>query len=163
VSNNPTSPFSGIKLSDQTTIADRGSDQQLFSPALRQTPVSVHPNTPTRDQQPTHLPRKEGSQEPRRVGTLPLGKPEATINAATSNVIERPLFDINVPATEKNSYMFSQEELWALRDTESELERTYRTDVSKYNIIRLGLHYLLENYQKHKRSSFLVRRLGLGQ
>jgi len=71
------------------------------------------------------------------------------------------MFDINDPATEKNSYMFSEDELWALRNVESELEQTYRTEISKYNIIRLGLHHLLEDYRTNKKRSFLVRRLGL--
>jgi hypothetical protein len=147
----PTSPFSGIKLTDQTGLGERGMDQQLFAAA---------PSPSPRNATPTHLPRKEGSQEPRKVGTQVPTYPGQAGPPGTPAPRETPHFDIAEPATEKNSYMFSEEELWALRDVEAELERTYRADVSKYNIVRLGLHMLLEDYRRDKPGSFLARRLG---
>jgi len=146
------SPFAGLQLTSQTPLVRRGTDQQLFAPAASPNPAPV--------KQPTNLPRKEGSQEPRKVGTQMPGNPGASGRSESSSE-GQPLFAITDPATEKNSYMFSEDELWALRDVESELEQTYRTEVSKYNIVRLGLHFLLEDYQRDKRHSFLVRRLGL--
>jgi hypothetical protein len=150
----PQSPFTGLRLSEPATPARQGSDQRLFTPA---TPAPETTPSQSASQPSTHLPRREDSQEPRKEGTQEAGTPAR----ATRPADERPRFDIGVPATEKNSYMFSEDELWALRDVEAELERTYHTDVSKYNIVRLGLHMLLEDYTKNKGTSFLVRRLRL--
>ena len=156
------SPFAGIKITDQTALGDRGTDQQLFTPTPRRQPASpTKTAAPAKIQQPSNLPRKEGSQEPRKVGTQVPAQPAVSVTPKLSPAEDRPTFDIHDPATEKNSYMFSQDELWALRDVESELERTYRIEVSKYNIVRLGLHMLLEDYRRDNRNSFLVRRLGL--
>jgi hypothetical protein len=162
----PASPFAGITLTDHTALAARGTDQQLFSPTAPHPPAppaSAHTAGVSIPQQATHLPRKEGSQEPRKVGTQKPGNPATFTSGAQAETRARLRFDITTPATEKNSYMFSEEELWALRDVETELERTYRTDVSKYNIVRLGLHMLLEDYRNDKHDSFLVRRLGFSK
>lgn len=154
MSDKQASPFAGMKLSEPA--GHPGPDQRLFAP-----PVS-HRSFPRHLQAlPGNLPRKEPSQEPRKVETQEPGR-QAIINSTTPESSEGgERFDIGASATEKNSYMFSQEELWALKDVEAELERTYRTDVPKYNIVRLGLHMLLEDYFLHKSDSFLVRKLHL--
>lgn len=143
----PSSPFAGLTLTAPARRSRPGTDQRLFvaSPAPLDLP---------RDGAPEQLPSKEPSQEPRKVGTQ-------TTQPSFSADPTPPPFTIETPATEKNSYMFSQEELWALKDVEAEIERMYRTEVPKYNIVRLGLHMLLEDYFAHKHDSFLVHRLRL--
>src|SRR5262249_9868106 len=116
-----------------------------------------------RTERPPHTASRQASQEPRKVGTQAVEPARSMLAGSATPPAEQPRFDIQVPATEKNSYMFSEDELWALRDVEAEVERAYRIDVPKYNIVRLGLHMLLEDYYNDKQQSFLVRRLGLSR
>src|SRR5437899_2841591 len=111
------SPFAGMKLTDQTTLSKPAvTDQQLFVAKSAPPAATINP--------PTHLPRNEGSQEPRKVGTQAPSNPQDVATQVLLPTIDHLKFDINEAATEKNSYMFSEAELWALRDVESELERT---------------------------------------
>jgi hypothetical protein len=79
--------------------------------------------------------------------------------AAISQADDTPLFDITTPAYQNNTYVFTQEELWALADTLAELERRYDLKVTRYNLVRLALHGLIEDYRRRGDTSFVVRRL----
>jgi hypothetical protein len=70
-----------------------------------------------------------------------------------------PLFDIAQPAYQNNTYAFTEEELWAIEDTKQELERKHGLKVTKYNLVRLGVHYLIEDYRRNRATSFVVKRL----
>ena len=150
----PPSPFTGIRLSAPAQHRVLGPDQRLFSPEPSPRPITV-----SDDGTSTQQASQEASQEAGKVGTPSPIAPRADATDASA----RPPFALDAPATEKNSYMFSQEELWALKDVEAEIERAYRTEVPKYNIVRLGLHMLLEDYFAHKQDSFLIRRLRLAR
>lgn len=151
----PNSPFTGLSLSTPAQPRAPGPDQRLFTAVPLPSPDRTAAAIPLPS--PSQLP----PQESRKVGTLDALTGAAHAAAPHRRSAGPPPFALAAPATEKNSYMFSQEELWALKDVETEIERTYRTDVSKYNIVRLGLHMLLEDYFTHKENSFLVRRLHL--
>jgi hypothetical protein len=149
-------PFLGMKLSESARPPAAGPDQRLFTSAAAEHAVSqpvqgVAGNRPTNP--PSWVPGKVGTQQGGRALSPREGQ------SGSRETVEP--FAIEAPATEKNSYMFSQEELWALKDVEAELERMYRTEVPKYNIVRLGLHMLLEDYFQKKNESFLVRKLHL--
>jgi len=68
-------------------------------------------------------------------------------------------FEISTPAYQNNTYAFTAEELWAIEDTKQELEREYNLPVTKYNLIRLGVHSLIEDFRRNRAESFVVRRL----
>src|SRR5438105_3784194 len=100
------SPFAGIKLTDQTALGNHGADQQLFNPAPRVPPKL--------SKEPTKEARKEGSLETWNQG-----------NAEKPTAKEHPLFDINDTAYQSNTYVFTEQELWAIEDAKNELERKH--------------------------------------
>ncbi len=145
----PVSPFAGIKLTDAVNgPAPVGSDQRLFS-----TTPSVRPAAKP---EPNHAPspRKQAILEARNQGAIP-----HPATAPTTILNSEPAFDISIPAYKNNTYAFTAEELWAIEDTEQALERTHDIKVTRYNLVRLGVHLLIEDFRKNGERSFVVRRL----
>ena len=139
MSDKPASPFAGIKLSEQTPLAAPGTDQRLFTAQPPRQKAAV----PTSGQ-PTNLP----SKEPRKEGTKVLQQQESSTQ-----------FDINEVAYRNNTYSFTDEELDALEDAKIALRRHHGLNATKNNLIRLGIHVLLEDYHANKANSIVVKRL----
>lgn len=93
----------------------------------------------------------QASKEPWNQGTL------ATL---ATDEEDPPLFDITQAAYRNNTFAFTDEELEALEDAKTELRRKHGLRVTKYDLIRGGLHCLLEDYRRNADKSFAVRRLG---
>ena len=147
----PASPFAGIKLSEQTSLASRDVDQRLFSapppvvPELRQ-PKDQGTLEPRN--QGSKVARKEGSKEPSRQPSLDTGNQEA------------PLFDINESPYRNNTFAFTTAELEAVEDLKIALQRKLDLRATKYDIIRCGVHMLIEDYRRNGKASFIVTRIG---
>jgi len=90
------------------------------------------------------VPSFQGSLEPRESRRTP-ARAEQT-------------FDITKPAYQSNTYAFTEEELWAIEDMKNELQRRYGIKVTKYNLLRLGAHCLIEDFHREGEKSFVVER-----
>jgi hypothetical protein len=138
-----TSPFAGMTLTDQSDDPSPGPDQRLFARYRLAPPTPVPPPI----KEASKVARKQATLEPRILGTLEIAEEE------------RPMFDITAVAYHSNTFAFTDEELEALEDVKTELRRRQDLRVSKYDLIRCGLHCLLEDYRRNGETSFAVRRL----
>ncbi|MHB8576872.1 MAG: hypothetical protein ACYDCQ_16285 [Dehalococcoidia bacterium] len=68
-------------------------------------------------------------------------------------------FDLAVPADKTNTYSFSKDELWAIHDMVQELDRQYDIQVTRYNLVRLAVHQLIEDFRRNKDQSFAFQHL----
>jgi len=147
------SPFAGLKLTEQSPLTSHGTDQRLFA-----APPPPPPDRPKRLPVPKDYPGNLGTLEPtkqaRKLGTLEPRKLEQKDQAE-----REALFDINREPFRNNTFIFTEEELWALEDTKVELKRKYELRATKYDLIRCGLHMLIEDYRQNKDQSFIVERL----
>jgi hypothetical protein len=144
------SPFAGLKLSEPVTSAP-GTDQRLFTVRPTAATPRPQPNTALLPSEPAKEARKQGTLEPR--------SDRATNAKAAAGTEPSAIFDITIPAYQNNTYAFTAEELWAIEDTKQALERTHNLKVTKYNLIRLGVHLLIEDFRRKHGDSFAVKRL----
>jgi hypothetical protein len=151
------SPFAGIKLTEQTPLSG-GLDQRLFSNTPRPTPKP--------DEQPeSQETKKPASQEPGILGTQEAGSLESQEDGKPGNqeVPQQPQrtrrFDLRQPATEKQTFTFSLDEVTALDDLKLELRRKFDLKTTKYELARLAIHALVGAYEEDGTDSPLLRSL----
>jgi hypothetical protein len=140
------SPFAGMKLTEQTPLAQSGLDQKLFS---RPTPQPEQP-VPQEEQE------KEAVAKPRI--PAPVKPPKrATVKPAAAEGKE---FDLNLPTEKSHTFAFTFEELWALEELKTGLSRLLGLDlwITKIDIIRCALHMIVEDYRQRGEQSFIVDR-----
>jgi hypothetical protein len=141
------SPFAGMKLTEQTPLAQSGLDQKLFS---RPTPLPEKPVV-------QEVPEKEAAPQPRKAASV---KPQKrrTVEPAAA---EAKGFDLNLPTEKSHTFAFTFEELWALEDLKTGLSRLIGLDVriTKIDIIRSALHIILDDYRKRGEASLIVARI----
>ncbi len=145
------SPFSGLKLTEQAAPTKEGLDQRLFSaptppastkPAVPLGGVATAPRSaeaPSREQATTQVAGKPASQETRK--------------AAETG------FDLNEKPYQKDSFVFTMAEFEALEDLKIALRRTHGLGATKNDLIRCGLQHLVEDYRQRGEASLAVRRL----
>ena len=122
------SPFTGVRLTEQTAVSPAGQDQRLFAPS------------------PTHSPSKRNSEPlpgSREIGKL--GKREVGNEVSQLGSREvSPSFDLDHKPYRKDSFLFTGEEFEALEDVKIELRRTYDVRATKNDLARLAVHHLIE-------------------
>jgi hypothetical protein len=142
-------PFAGIKLTEQTSFSG-GLDQQLFSSSLRPTPKPEEEPV----SQETSIP---GNQEP----GVPVS--QETRNLEYQELPQQPeltrRFDVRKPATEKQTFTFSLDEVAALDELKLELRRKFDLKTTKYELARLAIHALVTGYEESGTDSLLIRSL----
>jgi len=135
-------------------------DQKLFQGA--KSPTATKPESETSLPQPkvkraVPAPKVDSTttaKEPRKQGSLePRGELEELV------ITLKPLFDINEPAYQNNTYTFTIEELRAIEDMKLDLERNLDIKATKYDIVRCGVHLLIEDYKHNGANSIAVKRL----
>jgi hypothetical protein len=92
-------------------------------------------------------PRKKVSKEPRNQGTLE--------NPATDG----SGFDLSVTPYKNDTFIFTNEELYAIEDLKTELLRKLDLKTTKYDIVRCAIHCLVEDYRQHSEESHIVQRV----
>jgi hypothetical protein len=141
------SPFAGMKLTDQTPLAQSGHDQKLFS---RPTPL---PEQPARQEavkkEETKVPSMQAPVKPKSLKPLETAAPKAQG------------FDLNLPTEKSHTFSFTFEELFALEEVKTGLGRLLGLDVriTKIDIIRSALQIIVEDYRKRGENSFIVDRI----
>jgi hypothetical protein len=66
-------------------------------------------------------------------------------------------FDLSKKPTEKRGHRFVIEEIWAIEDVKAELNREMDLGVSQEDIVRAGVHFVIDDYRKNKQNSILVK------
>ncbi len=136
-------PFTGIHLSEQTGAGKL--DQRLFT--SEPSPAPTKPKLPTKTDQP------KPEEKPTTVETEPKKAPMPKVPVAPPArfyLEEQPLY--------KASFLFTEEELEKLEDLKLELRREYDVKVTKNNLIRAGLHMLLEDHAANGSRSYASRK-----
>jgi hypothetical protein len=141
------SPFAGMKLTNQTPLAETGVDQKLFA---RPAPLLEKPVSQIGQE------KEEAAKPP----TPTLMKPQKRV-AIESVAAEAKGFDLNHPTQKSETFAFTFEELLALTDLKTGLTRLLGMDarVTKIDIIRSALHMIVDDYRKHGEQSFIVARM----
>lgn len=137
------SPFSGLKLVESTEPARR--DQRLLTPQPAPSPAEAPSvRLDAKPIQPTPAP-----SEPKAKSAVTLGS------------LTHPL-DLADEALFRNTYAFTEKELEALEDLHREYRRELDVKVTRNDLIRCGLHLLVEDYhrgeQSHARRKLRQRR-----
>jgi hypothetical protein len=68
-------------------------------------------------------------------------------------------FDLSQDALYQANFRFTQDEKEVLEDLKLQLSRDMDSRVDKNDILRLGLHMLIEDYKQNGGKSYLVRKL----
>jgi hypothetical protein len=92
-------------------------------------------------------PRKKVSKEPRKQSTL---ENPATVGSG---------FDLSVTPYKNDTFIFTNEELYAIEDLKTELMRKLDLKTTKYDIVRCAIHCLVEDYRQHGEESHIVQRV----
>jgi hypothetical protein len=139
-------PFAGMKLTEQTPLAQSGLDQKLFS-------------------RPTPVPEKPAPQEVQEKEEAPKPHPAAPVKPQKRAPIKPAIgagkgFDLNLPTEKSHTFAFTFEELWALEEVKTGLSRLLGLDqrITKIDIIRCALHMIVADYRQHGEQSFIVDR-----
>jgi hypothetical protein len=140
------SPFAGMKLTEQTPLAQTGLDQKLFS---RPTPPPEKPVS-------QEVEEKEAAQKPRTPAPV---KPQKRVPVKPT-APDGKGFDLNLPTEKSHTFAFTFEELWALEEVKTGLSRLLGLDqrITKIDIIRCALHMIVDDYRQHGEQSFIVNR-----
>jgi hypothetical protein len=139
------SPFTGMKLTDQTPLAQSGHDQKLFA---RPAPLPEHPaRQEAAEKEETKVPSTQAPVKPKSL------KPVVT--PAT----EAQEFDLNILPYKNHTFSFTTEELEAMEDLKTELRRRLDLRVTKIDIIRSALHTIIADYRQRGEKSFIVERI----
>jgi hypothetical protein len=141
------SPFTGMKLTDQTPLAQSGLDQKLFA-------------------RPAPQPEKPVLQEAKAPATLPKPHKAAPVTLQKREPLEMKApetqgFDLNLPTQKSETFAFTFEELLALSELKTGLSRLLGLDarITKIDIMRSALQIIVEDYRKRGEESSIVARM----
>ena len=178
MSDKPKNIFAGVKLTDQTTLAEPGPDQRLFShrtpeapPSNGTAPTPAVDAAPSSDQrteafQATEatIPRKVDTYKPKNIGTKESrkhGSQGAESRAATAPRPAEPAslsrFDFDVRPGHQANFVFTDEELDALDDVKRDARRVHGLTTTKQDIVRYAVIDLLEDFDANGPESRLIR------
>ncbi len=165
-----TSPFAGIKLSDQTSLGSGGKlDQQLFTtPPKKQAPPVISSketqNSGNPETRKSGNPELQESVKPdfRESGTpgiREIGKPEIRDTSPVQAAHPDFLFNINDNPTIKETFLITDGEYDSMEAMKLQIRRLFDMKASKQDIIRCAVQHVLEEFQKHPEASIIVSRL----
>jgi hypothetical protein len=141
------SPFTGMKLTDQTPLAKPGVDQQLFGKPASPPAQPVQPEV----QEPVVPPK------PPKAAPVSIEKREPV----EMNTAETQGFDLNHLTQKSETFAFTFEELLALSELKTGLSRLLGLDarITKIDIMRSALQIIVEDYRKRGEQSSIVARM----
>jgi hypothetical protein len=138
-----------MKLTEQTPLAESGPDQKLFSRPTPQGGVKLKGTEPTKE--PSNLatlqPRNQATLETRRLGNL--GNVDS----------EDQGFDLTTTPYKNDTFAFTTKELDAIEDLKIELRRKLDLRTTKNDIVRCGVHTIIEDYRRRGEESVIVQRV----
>ena len=148
-----TSPFVGIKLTDQTSLGSGKLDQQLFAPPPKKQAPPIIPAKETKNSGNPEL-REPGQSELRDSGKSGI-RETGPVQVAQHDL----LFDINDNPTIKETFLITDGEYDSMEAMKLQIRRLFDMKASKQDIIRCAVQHVLEEFQKHPEASIIVSRL----
>jgi hypothetical protein len=126
--------------------------------------------------------RAEQSNEPRNQGVVPplaekpavqeakvtdetlktrkLGNKETRKQGAMVTIPTEPQgFDLNIKPYRKGTYLFTDEELYAIDDLKKDLKRRLDLSATQYDIVRSAVHTIVEDYRQRGSESIIVEHI----
>jgi hypothetical protein len=126
--------------------------------------------------------RAEQSNEPRNQGVVPplaekppvqeakvtdetlktrkLGNKETRKQGAMVAIPTEPQgFDLNIKPYRKGTYLFTDEELYAIDDLKKDLKRRLDLSATQYDIVRSAVHTIVEDYRQRGSESIIVQHI----
>ena len=150
-------------MSERISIAGKGKELFFGSEEQPQTNSVTDP----REMAATHQPANPASQAPSEPATMPAsvhGAMRAVDPTAVDSELVRRLRDqLDEEHNLHYSYRFAREEIEALRDAVYELEAKRGLRVTRNDVVRLGLEWIIDDYKTHGKASLLVRVTGDGR
>ena len=148
-----TSPFAGIKLTDQTSLGSGKLDQQLFAPSPKKQAPPIIPAKETKNSGNPEL-REPGQSELRDSGKSGI-RETGPVQVAQHEL----LFNINDNPTIKETFLITDGEYDSMEAMKLQIRRLFDMKASKQDIIRCAVQHVLEEFQKHPEASIIVSRL----
>jgi hypothetical protein len=145
--------MSGVytELAKRRAEQSNGPTSQGSVPPLSEKPATQEVKVTEQTKEPRNLenlePRKQVSKEPRKQGTLE--------NPATDG----SGFDLAITPYKNDTFLFTNEELYAIEDLKTDLKRKLDLKTTKYDIVRCAIHCLMEDYQQRGEESYIVQRV----
>jgi hypothetical protein len=145
--------MSGVytELAKKRAAQSNGPSNQVVVPPLSEKPVVQEAQDREQAKEPKNLgnlePRKQASKEPRKQGSL---ETPATDTAG---------FDLAITPYKNDTFLFTNEELYAIEDLKTELKRKLDLKTTKYDIVRCAVHCLMEDYRQRGEQSHIVQRV----
>lgn len=131
----PPSVFAGLKLSEQAPDASSPIDQKLFGQHSAPSPAQSGPPKPS----PPH-PVPEAAPEQ---------APASTLRAVHAADHQRRSFDLAELPYRKDTFLFTTDEFEALEDLKLTLRRQHDLKVTKNDLARCAIQYLVEDYRRN--------------
>jgi hypothetical protein len=94
-------------------------------------------------------------KKPRKLATLEPRQPERVVVATT----DAQGFDLNIPPYKKGTFLFTNEELYAIDDVKKDLKRRLDLSATQYDIVRSTVHTIVEDYRQRGSESILVQHI----
>ena len=127
----------------------RPSDDAPAAPAAGNEPGEpVQPSPPG---QPAEAPRPKTPPVPEGVATATAATTPPTVDAVPATL------DFGDLPYRKDSFLFTADEFDALARLKLDLQRRLDTKVTKNDLMRCALHYLVQDYQRHGETSAVLR------
>jgi hypothetical protein len=145
--------MSGVytELAKKRAEQSNGPTTQGSVPLLSEKPSAQETQDTEQTKEPRNIgtlePRKQVSKEPREKGSLE--NPAADVSG----------FDLTVTPYKNDTFLFTNEELYAIEDLKTELKRKLDLKTTKYDIVRCAIHCLMEDYQQRGEESHIVQRV----
>ena len=163
------SPFAGIKLTDQTSLGSGKLDQQLFAPHPKKQAPPVIPAKETHDSGTPEIRNSEKSElrksgkpafrDPGTLGIRESEKSELRESGPAQAVPHDVLFNINDNPTIKETFLITDGEYDSMEDMKIQIRRLFDMKASKQDIIRCAMQHVLDDFHNHLEASIIVRRL----
>lgn len=174
-------PYAGLHLADQAPSETKRLDQRLFTSSLPSAPISpVHSDPPSEEisspatvnsrpsnqetkepwNQGRKVPTNQGTKEPSNQETL---EPSKVQTKQPRKAGKRPgpssRFDLRITPDRPNTYSFTEAELWAIEDVQQSLQRNHGIEATKYDIVRCGVHLVVEDFLQLGNQSQVAQRI----
>src|SRR2546423_739776 len=122
--------------SNKAKQLEQSLQQDLHPFAARMSPISTPPPSEA------SFPRNQESEKRPNTQTR-----KGVKTQTPKRLSAETRFDLNEPAPVRRGFYFTDEELWALDDLKKDLIREVDLKINQYDIVRIGIHFLIEDYQ----------------
>jgi len=154
-------------VSERISIAGKGKELFFGGDDEPQANSETNPPEMAATHPDTQPPTNPASQQASKTATMPPsahGAMRAVEPPFDDSALVRRLRDqLDEEHSLHYSYRFTRDEIEALRDAVYELEAKRGLRVTRNDIVRLGLEWIIDDYKSHGNESLLVRVMGDGR